>query len=304
MKYTLRQIQVFLATCHQKSISKAATHLSMSQSAASSALKDLETQFGLQLFDRVGKRLHINDSGQALRAKAEALIAMATEIEMDLSQYNTDNTASLDKTYGVLRIGATLTIGNYLAVGLVDQFLKEQSGSRVTLKVANTSEIVEQLENFDLDVGLIEGEYHHPELDVKPWMHDRLQCFCSPKHPLAKTSRLSDSDILSASWILREPGSGTRQTFDRAMSGVLPNIHILLELQHTEAIKRAVGSGLGISCLSEISIREEVQRGDLVKLELPRRSLERQFYMVLHKHKYISRNLQHWITMCQQYQTT
>lgn len=288
MHYTLRQLQVFLAVAHYENVTKAAEHLSMSQSACSGALKDLETQYDVQLFDRVGKRLQTNELGRILRPKAEALIAMAQELEQDLKRH---------KEVGKIKVGATLTIGNYLAVPLISQFM-QSNGAGVSLVVANTQAIAEKLLNFDIDIGMIEGEYHHPDLDIIPWQEDELICFCSPRHPLASKKTLTDADLTEAQWILREPGSGTRQAFERAMYGLLPQLRILLELQHTEGIKRAVENDMGISCLSQISLKDAFQRGSLVPLPVPQRDFHRMFYAVLHKHKYRSAGLLHWLDLC------
>lgn len=288
MHYTLRQLQVFLAVAHYENVTKAAEHLAMSQSACSGALKDLETQYDVQLFDRVGKRLQTNELGRILRPKAEALIAMAQELEQDLKRH---------KEVGKIKVGATLTIGNYLAVPLISQFM-QSNGAGVSLVVANTQAIAEKLLNFDIDIGMIEGEYHHPDLDIIPWQEDELICFCSPRHPLASKKTLTDADLTEAQWILREPGSGTRQAFERAMYGLLPQLRILLELQHTEGIKRAVENDMGISCLSQISLKDAFQRGSLVPLPVPQRDFHRMFYAVLHKHKYRSAGLLHWLDLC------
>lgn len=289
MHYTLRQLQVFLAVAHFENVTRAADSLSMSQSACSGALRDLEKQYNVQLFDRVGKRLQANELGRLLRPKAEALLERAHAFERDLMKH---------ENVGQLKIGATLTIGNYLAVGLITRFIQDKPNARVSLDVANTSVITRELLNFDIDLGLIEGEQHHPDLTLIPWRDDELICFCSPEHPLAKKSVLTDDDVVAAQWILREPGSGTRQTFDRAMHGLLPNLNILLELQHTEAIKRAVEANLGISCLSRISLQDAFKRGALVPLELPKRDLSRMFYLVLHKDKYRSAGIEHWLEIC------
>lgn len=289
MKYTLRQLHVFLATAHHKNISKAAEELSMSQSAASAALKDLESLFNIQLFDRVGKRLQINAVGQRIRPKAEALLDMAQELESDLTQQS---------SHGCIKLGATLTIGNYLAVGLITKYLADAPSARVNLDVANTSTIVAEILNFELDIGLIEGELQHPDLDITPWRNDTLVCFCSPTHPLAQKQYITDDDLMAAQWILREQGSGTRQTFDRAMSGLNHKLNILLELQHTEAIKRAVEANLGIACLSQLTLMDAFKRGTLVPIPVLHRQFHRQFYILLHKHKYINPSVKRWIALC------
>jgi len=289
MKFTLRQIQVFLATAHFENISRAADSLSMSQSAASSALAELESQFDIKLFDRVGKRLQLNALGHALRGQSEALLRQAEDLEVALQQHS---------AIGHLKVGATLTIGNYLAVHIMSRFLQDKPEARVELDVANTASIARKVKNFELDVGLIEGELSDPELDITPWMKDELVAFCAPEHPYAGKKKLTDQDILAANWILREQGSGTRQTFDWAMHGVLPQLTVLLELQHTEAIKRAVEAGLGIGCLSRVALKEAFARGSLVPLPMPQRNLKREFYFILHRQKYRNSSIDAWLALC------
>jgi len=289
MHYSLRQLQVFLAVAHFQNVTKAADYLSMSQSACSGALKGLEDQYDIQLFDRVGKRLQTNELGKVLRPKAQALLEMAEELERDLQRHH---------DVGQIKLGATLTIGNYLSVELITRYLDSRDGADVTLDVANTQNIAEKLLNFDIDVGMIEGEYQHPELNIIPWKEDELVCFCSPDHPLAKKGRISDKDLVAQPWVLRESGSGTRQAFDRAMYGLMPSLNILLELQHTEAIKRAVQSNLGVSCLSKISLEDAFNRGSLVPLEVSHRDFHRMFYVITHKQKYLGPGILKWLELC------
>lgn len=295
MHYTLRQLEVFLAAAHYENITRAAESLSMSQSAASSALRDLEQQFDIRLFDRVGKRLQINELGRLLRPRVEALLERARELELALGQH-----ADL----GPLKVGATLTIGNYLAVNIMAAYMREQPGATVQLDVANTASIVRRVSNFELDVGLIEGELNEPQLEVIPWRDDELVVFCAPEHPLAKRGTLDNRDLADAVWIMRERGSGTRQTFDRAMYNILPQMNILLELQHTEAIKRAVEAQIGIGCLSRVTLAEAFRRGSLVPLATPGKDLRRQFYFILHREKYRSAGIERWFELCRQIDET
>ncbi|AJD47833.1 LysR family transcriptional regulator [Isoalcanivorax pacificus W11-5] len=290
MRYTLRQLEVFLATARTENITRAAESLAMSQSAASGALKELEQQFDVALFDRAGKRLKLNELGRVLLPRAQGLLEQAGELERVLAAHT---------EMGELKVGATLTIGNYLAVGIMARYMSEVPGVRVVLEVDNTAHIADAVLHFQLDIGLIEGEMQHPDLDVTPWRDDELVVFCSPQHPLAAQGRLDDEALLAATWIVREQGSGTRQTFDRAMHGLLPRMNILLELQHTEAIKRAVEAGLGIGCLSRVTLAEAFRRGSLVPLTVPERDFRRQFYFVLHRQKYRSRGIERWLELCQ-----
>lgn len=289
MRFTLRHLQVFLAVAHHENVTHAANSLALSQSAASTALKEFEQRFDIRLFDRVGKRLQLNELGQLIRPRAEALFAQAAEFERELTE-NTD--------IGHLKVGATLTIGNYLAVEIMARFMAQHPQARVALTVENTQAIANKVKNFELDLGLVEGELQDPELEVLPWRDDELSLFCAPDHPLALKKKLNDQDLLLAKWIVREPGSGTRQAFDRAMSGLLSNIELLLELQHTEGIKRAVEANLGVGCLSKITLVDAFKRRTLVPLQAPQRDWHRKFYFILHRQKFRSNGIESWLQLC------
>lgn len=290
MRFTLRQLEVFLAVARNESVSRAAEELAMSQSAASSSLADLEHQFDIQLFDRVGKRLQLSGLGRALRPRAEALDAHARGFEQALADQS---------DVGLLRVGATLTIGNYVAVPLMGRFMRDQPGARVSLEIANTQEIARKVLNFEIDVGLVEGELQHPELEVTRWCEDELVVFCAPDHPFARRRALKDADLRTAHWIVRERGSGTRQAFDHALHGLLPELTLSLELQHTEAIKSAVRAGVGIGCVSRIAVADEIRHGTLRACNVPGRDFRRHFFFVLHVQKYRGPGVQRWLALCQ-----
>jgi DNA-binding transcriptional LysR family regulator len=291
MKYSLRQLEIFVAISKTEIVSRAAEALSLSQSATSTALSELERQFDLQLFDRVGKSLRINETGRQLLPRAVELLDRAHEIEALLQGH---------AGFGYMKIGATLTVGNYLATLLVARFLQEHSESRIQLQVHNTSTIVQQIVNHELDLGLIEGDTHHPDIEVQPWISDELVVFSAPGHPLAKASSVSIEQLLQEPWILREKGSGTRETFNRALSNNHSKLNIRLELEHTEAIKRAVESGLGIGCISRLALKDALSRGSLVPIATPDLNLGRYFYFVWHKQKYQTTGMREFITLCKE----
>lgn len=289
MRFSLRQLEVFTAVARSESVSRAASELAMSQSAVSGSLAELERQFDVRLFERIGKRLELSELGRSLRPRAEALCAQALELERGLSG---------EHAAGQLRVGATLSIGNYLCAPLMARYMREHAGSKVTLHVANTAEIAWRVKNYELDLGLIEGELVDPELEVTRWRRDELCVFASPKHPLASRKRLSDDDLRSAAWILREHGSGTRQTFEHAMRGLLPELNVALELEHTEAIKSAVKAGLGLGCVSQVALVDAFKHKSLVPCHVPDRDFRRYFFIVVHKQKFKSRALQSFIELC------
>jgi DNA-binding transcriptional LysR family regulator len=165
--------------------------------------------------------------------------------------------------------------------------------------VANTAEIARKVANFELDVGIVEGELNEPELEVTRWRPDELVVFCAPSHPFAKKRGLTDRDLAAARWIVREPGSGTRQAFERALAGLLPELDIALELQHTEAIMSAVKAGLGVGCISRLALTDALSHGTLVGCRVPQRSFQRHFFFVLHKRKYKSVGVRAWLALCE-----
>jgi len=289
MKYSLRQLEIFVAISRTESVTRAADELSLSQSATSTALGEFERQFDLQLFDRIGKSLRINETGRQLLPRAVELLDRAHEIEALLQGH---------AGFGYMKIGATLTVGNYLATILVARFLQEHPESRIQLQVHNTSTIVQQIVNHELDLGLIEGDSHHPDIEVQPWIADELIVFSAPDHPLAKLGNISIEQLLQEPWILREKGSGTRETFDRALRNNHAKLNIRLELEHTEAIKRAVESGLGIGCISRLALKDAFRRGSLVPLATPELNLGRYFYFLWHKQKYQTTSMREFIALC------
>ncbi|MDR3411673.1 MAG: LysR family transcriptional regulator [Formivibrio sp.] len=289
MKFTLRQLEVFVAVARQESVSRAAEALSLSQSATSTALGEFERAYDTTLFDRVGKGLRLNEVGAQLLPAAVELLDRASGIEDLLGGH---------AGFGPLKIGATLTIGNYLATLIVTKYLQQHGESEVQLQVRNTSVIIDHLTKFELDLGLIEGDCQHPDLVVTPWVEDELVVFCAPNHRLAGEADVALSELQAEAWIMREPGSGTRQTLDQALSRQLFHPNVRLVLEHTEAIKRAVESGLGIGCISRLALREAFRRGSLQPIEVPVLDLRRHFNFVWHRRKHQTPGMRAFLDHC------
>jgi DNA-binding transcriptional LysR family regulator len=242
------------------------------------------------LFDRIGKSLRLNSTGRGLLAQVEDLLAKAGEIEGFLA----------GGKLGPLAVGATLTIGNYLATLIVAEYLQRHPESRVDLKVSNTRNVLDGLIRCELDVGLIEGEANDPDLLIEPWLADELVVFCAPQHKLAQVAQVSNQQLADENWILRERGSGTRALFDRVVAPALAQVSIQLQLEHTEAIKRVVEAGLGLSCLSRVSLRDAFRRGSLVEIKTPQFNLQRHFYFVQHRQRHISPASRTFLALCRE----
>ena len=175
---------------------------------------------------------------------------------------------------------------------------RQARAQRIGLQVHNSATIVQQLLRFELDLGLIEGSCRDPELIVEPWVEDELVVFCAPGHPLARGEPVDLPELAAQDWILRETGSGTRETFDQALRHFYGHLNVRLELEHTEAIKRAVESGLGVGCISRLALREAIRRGSLVAVETPELDLRRQFQFVTHRRKYVTAGMREFIDLC------
>lgn len=289
MRFTLKQLEVFLAVAKFENISVAAKSLHLSQSATSEALLNFERAYNVTLFDRIKNKLSLNAKGHSIRQAAVSLLDDCLSFEGLLEQHH---------QLGHLKVGASFTIGNHLATRYLARYLEDFPNADVQLEIANTPEVVSKVLNYEVDIGMIESEVQHKNLELIPWRKDELVVFCSAKHPLASKKILSKKDIREAAWILREPDSGARHTFEHALADLLPEINIHLEFKHNEAIKNAVESGLGIGCLSQIVLKNNFNNGDLVPLKLPRTDMSRTFYFALPKNRVRNHNINAWMAVC------
>lgn len=289
MRYTLRQLAIFLSVARHQNVSKAAAELHMSQSAASESMLKLENTYQLELFDRSKNGLLLTSVGESLRKEAESVLASCQQLEQSLLGH---------KSIGHLKVAASYTIGNHLVTRYLAGYLQDFPEADVQLEVANTPEVAAKVLNYEADIGMIEGEVQNRDLELIPWIKDELVVFCAADHPLAREGKLTAQDARTVNWILREPESGARHTLDRALEGLLPTMNIYLELKHNEAIKNAVETGLGIGCLSRIVLQKNFENGDLVPLSLPRRDMSRTLYFALPKQRAQSDAVQHWMDIC------
>jgi DNA-binding transcriptional LysR family regulator len=295
MRLTLRQLQIFRAIALEGSTTAAALSVPLSQSAASAALKELERLLGARVFDRVGKRLLLNDSGRALLPMALAVLDGAHSLEAAF--------ASGSEALPVdLHIYASTTIGNYILPSILARFKDTVPGARLELQIGNTLDVVTAVRDFATDLGFIEGPSHAKDILVSPWRDDELVVVAAPSHSLAKASkqrRLSVKQLAQAQWLLRESGSGTRETVESALLPHLLNIPLSMTLGSSEAIKNAVAEGLGISCLSRSVVKDLLAAKRLCVLNTALPKLTRTFLMIHHERKVLSEPLRQFIAHCQ-----
>jgi len=294
MRLSLRQLQIFIAIAQTGSTTAAGQNIALSQSAVSASLGELEDLLGARLFDRIGKRLVLNDNGRLLMPQARALLDEAQNLEKQFS--SPDSPAAF-----LLNVGASTTIGNYVMPGLIANFRKHIPIAHSEVHIGNTSEITTKVASFMVDLGFIEGPCHEPDLDVVPWLVDELVIVGTPNHPLVQQQRVRKitlKDLRQAKWLLREPGSGTREAVEQVL---LPHLHHLdrdMVFGNAEAIKHAVAQNLGLSCLSRWVVADMLASRQLVILHTPLPRLSRRFYLIRHKKKPLSAGLKQFLQHC------
>ena len=288
MKLTLQQLKVFATIARHGNLGGAASELCLSKGAVSQSLQELERQLATPLFDRVHPRLQLNNEGRLLQPAAEELLTRMQEIEQ---LFGPDAEPS-----GQLRLGASQTIGNYLLPSLLAGGAQEL-GSAPRVTIANTHLLCHSLAHFELDLALIEGENHHPELVSEFWLEDEMLIIAPPQHPLAGQRDLPLSLLAGETWVLREPQSGSREQFEQQIQPRLPRWQAGLELNTLEAVMLAVEKGLGISFISRLAVSDRLHSGRLVALT-PSQTFPRQLSLVWHKQKFHSAALRRFLAFC------
>lgn len=288
---SLKQLKVFIAITQHDTLTAAAEALFLSKAAVSMALSELEKQIGHALFDRVNNRLILNQEGQKLLPLADELIERAQTIEQLF-----DNDQALS---GQLRIGASDTIGNQVAPYLLSDFRRDTQHHAQSLLISNSALICEKLVDYELDLALIEGKTLHPQLISHPFSQDEMCVVCSPDSPLLGQP-FGIGDLENSEWILREPGSGSREFFLRVVAPRIEHWHEAFQLNTTEALINSVSAGLGLACLSKLAAQPALNDGRVVELKLSL-DMKRRYWLLVHKEKYQSPLLKTFINYCHQW---
>jgi DNA-binding transcriptional LysR family regulator len=294
MSLTLRQLEIFRAIALRGSTTAAARSVPLSQSATSAALNELENMLGARLFDRVGKRLMLNDNGRVLLPAALAILDGARTAAASFSRQG--------MAAGDLRLFASTTVGNYLLPRLLARFREVEPATSIQLRIGNTQEVIEAVAQFDADLGLIEGPCHTAAIRVIPWLQDELAIVAAPAHELSKTARrgrLTAAQLARALWLMREPGSGTREAVEQAVLSRFASRPATMTLGSSEAIKNAVAEGLGVSYLSRFVVQDllAAKRLQILDTRLPK--LTRRLGIIHHEKKILSDSLRRFIVHCE-----
>ena len=291
-----RRLQVFHTVARLLSFTKAAEELHMTQPAVTFQVRQLEEQFNTRLFDRTHNRISLTDAGNRVYNYAEKIFQLYNEMDNSVRELTGDIS-------GVLILGASTTIAEYMLPVLLGDFKAKHPEVTIRLKVANTDGIVSQVENNEIDLGVVEAPVNNKNLVVEECRTDNLVLIVPPEHPLAKEKQVSMETIAEFPFICREEGSGTREVMIESMqnAGINPSdMRIAMELGSLEAIKGAVEAGMGVSIVSEVTIHKELQLGTLVALELDPQ-MQRPFSFVHQKQKFRQRAMDELLEFARAY---
>jgi DNA-binding transcriptional LysR family regulator len=267
MHYSLKQMTVFDAVADLESVSAAAKKLSMSQSAVSMSLGQLEHLLDRPLFIRQGNRLILSHWGQWLRPKARRLLQDAQQIASGLHEQQLIS--------GTLRLCASQTAAEHLLPGLISQIDCDFPELRIALNVENSDKVVQALLDYQCDLGIIEGRNDDSRLHHEHWIDDHLVVIASAQHPFAQYKSNSLAQLEQASWVLREQGAGTRRIFDAAIHGLIDKLNVWKEYEQIPLLKALVKKGAYLSCLPYLDVEKDLERGELVILSTPELNLKR-----------------------------
>jgi DNA-binding transcriptional LysR family regulator len=291
-----RRLQVFHTVARLLSFTKAAESLHMTQPAVTFQVRQLEEYFNTRLFDRTHNRISLTEAGKRVYEYSDRIFDLYAEMENAVR----DMTGEIS---GVLIIGASTTIAEYMLPSLLGDFKKKYPDINVHLRVSNSDGIVSMVENNDIDLGVVEAPVLNKNLMVEKCRDDRLVAIVHPQHPLAGRKQVKLQELLDEAYISREEGSGTREVIQDYVNslGMGPgDIQVSMELGSPEAIKGAVEAGMGISIAPEVTIHKELQLGTLVALELDP-PIERPFSFVHQKQKFRQRAMDELLNFARAY---
>lgn len=289
-KITLKQLSVFVSIYQTGSTSRASEALHLSQSAVSSALTELESRLQMPLFERVGRRLNQHPNAHPIYIQAQAILGQALTLE-----YYHKHQA------GQIHIGASTTIGNYVLPPLLAKLYAALPDAHIDMYIANTQEVVSEVEQLNIDIALVEGMPRPIDMKVieqRAWRKDTLMVFAKRDsqwltdiavyNEADNCYELSREQLAKLPLLVREAGSGTRQIIDEQLLKHLPDAEIVMAIQQSEAIKHMVSADLSLGCLSQHVIQAELIAGALVQVKVAGIDLSRTWWLVWHKARHQS----------------
>lgn len=269
---TLHQLKVFEATARHGSFTRAAEELYLTQPTVSMQVKQLTKSIGLPVFEQVGKRLYLTEAGRELFSTCKEIFSQLEQLEMTVANLK-------GMKQGRLRL-AVITTAKYFLPRLLGPFCQKYPGVDVSLTVTNHERVIERLANNQDDLYVMSQLPDSLDIKAHPFLDNPLVVIAAADHPLAKEKNISLERLCEETFIMREPGSGTRRAFQNLLDEHNLGVKVRLELGSNEAIKQAIAGGLGISVLSKHTLTPEGSSRDLTVLDAQNFPIQRQWYIV------------------------
>lgn len=291
---TIRHLKIFLAVCDGGcNTTRAAEALTMAQPAVSLALKELEQYYGVVLFDRVGRHLQITAAGKRLWEYASHITSLFDDMEKGMRDWD---------TFGILRVGASITIGSQFLPNYVKAFYARHPGTEIRAVIEPSDRLEAKILSSDLDLALMEGMSHSPSLESEEYMEDHLVVICPARGRFVQGQTLTQEEFRSQKFLLREPGSGTRETFQRVMEEAGLSVEPIWEAMSTTALVNAVINGLGITVLPHRMVLGPLSKGLVVSVRVEGLEFRRKYYIVRHRAKYLTASARAFLDLCRSYE--
>jgi DNA-binding transcriptional LysR family regulator len=274
---TLKELNFFYKLCENPQVTQVAQELNISQSAISLAIKSLENSLNEQLFDRIGKKLILNEKGKYFKEKT---------FSHYLALKDAENIFQENKLAGNIKIAASKTISNYIMPNIYYDFLTKYNDVKMDILTINSSKIIEKILKSELDIGLIEVDTQNSSLIKEKLSDDELIIITSDEN----YPKVAFIDAIKKRWILRETGSGTREIFINHIGEIAKELDIFMQLQDFEEIKTILLNNPNtVTAISKVIVQKELKEKKLFQIKLKNLELKREFYLVYHKEK--SKNL-------------
>ena len=287
---TLRHMIIFRTVCESDyNSTKAAEQLHMTQPAISLAIKELEQYYGVRLFDRIGRRLKITDTGKLFLQYAIHITDLFDDMETGLRDWDSK---------GILRVGASITIGSQFMPGYVKAYSEICPGIDVRVVVEQSDTLEHKILTNALDFALIEGIPRDPRIIAEAYMQDQLSVLCSADKGWKQGQTISRQEFKKQRFLLREKGSGTRDVFDRVTAQAGIHITPAWEAMSTSTLINAAITGLGIAVLPSRMIQPALDSGQIITVNVEGLDFKRNFYVIRHKDKFLMPSAEKFIALC------
>ena len=288
---TIRHMRIFAEVYRTENITQAAGQLHMTQPAVSRAIQELEQYYGVQLFERMNRRLYVTEAARSFYGHATHILETFDLMERELKDW---------EELGRLRIGSSISIGSRMLPGLIAEFESMYPKIKVSVSISNSHAVQQAVVRNDLDLGLVEGSVTEEDLCAEAFQQDRMLLIMHPEHPLLKKEKIRLEDLQEYDLLLREPGSAGRDYLDHLFAVHEISVTPLWESTSTRALLHAVAAGIGISILPEMLVSEVIESGEVCSAPLEGEPLIREHYLVRHKNKFITPALKDLMRLCRE----